>query len=417
MQYIALIFFFPLATGLHALLLSPASASGLDTHTAYSIVSLLRDIAHDQQKTVVCTIHQPSSDIFHMFDDLILMASGEIMYHGPAQTAVPYFARFGYDCPKSFNPSDWFFVEVLYSVANQLKMIEADMDEERDMRGTADRATLIARKGEREAEKKAAFNAMQEEEKARIAGLLKQWKASPEHATLQATLAHPLTSPLPDPSLLRAARPSDLYAFQQLSKRRWHDLMRHPMKLRVQCSQYIFFALLLGLIFLQQGHNQKSVQNRTGETRRHKSNESRPLSLSHSLSLVPLSLVVCYRHAFLRLRSGSVHAFLLQSSLVRSGEDDHDSRDGEWPLPPLALLLQPMDGRAALPMPIPAHLLKHILLDGRTAGGRRQIRAVLRHNDARRQLRSDHRHVTHLPSTLATHPHCFHTHAHAQTHA
>ena len=45
---------------------------------------------------VVCTIHQPSSDITDMFDDLLLLAQGHVVYHGQWALAVDYFASLGF---------------------------------------------------------------------------------------------------------------------------------------------------------------------------------------------------------------------------------------------------------------------------------------------------------------------------------
>lgn len=54
--------------------------SGLDSFTAFSIIDLLRKFAHDSNKTVVFTIHQPSSDIWNMFDKIMLMVDGKFIY-------------------------------------------------------------------------------------------------------------------------------------------------------------------------------------------------------------------------------------------------------------------------------------------------------------------------------------------------
>ena len=49
--------------------------SGLDSYTANKLVSTLADLAH-QGRTIVCTIHQPRSDIFQLFDDVMLLSKG-----------------------------------------------------------------------------------------------------------------------------------------------------------------------------------------------------------------------------------------------------------------------------------------------------------------------------------------------------
>lgn len=47
--------------------------SGLDSLTSFVIVEYLRNLAVSQKKTVIMTIHQPNSDIFNLFDNLVLM--------------------------------------------------------------------------------------------------------------------------------------------------------------------------------------------------------------------------------------------------------------------------------------------------------------------------------------------------------
>jgi len=43
-------------------------------------------------KTIICTIHQPSSEVFAMFDRILLMAEGRTAYLGSANDAVPFFS-------------------------------------------------------------------------------------------------------------------------------------------------------------------------------------------------------------------------------------------------------------------------------------------------------------------------------------
>jgi ABC-type multidrug transport system ATPase subunit len=86
--------------------------SGLDTFSASNVVEILKNLAISG-KTVVSTIHQPSSDIFHMFDDLCLLAEGKIVYLGPVSKVVHYFTKLGYPCPSYTNPADYLFMSVL----------------------------------------------------------------------------------------------------------------------------------------------------------------------------------------------------------------------------------------------------------------------------------------------------------------
>jgi ABC-type multidrug transport system ATPase subunit len=50
--------------------------SGLDSFTAFSIINLLRCICKEHNKTIIFTIHQPSGDIYELFDRIMLLVEG-----------------------------------------------------------------------------------------------------------------------------------------------------------------------------------------------------------------------------------------------------------------------------------------------------------------------------------------------------
>jgi hypothetical protein len=80
--------------------------SGLDSSTSYVVVNLLKDLAN-RGCTVVTTIHQPSSQIFSLFDKLMLMSDGNVVYEGLAKEATAYFADITDPCPNNYNPADY----------------------------------------------------------------------------------------------------------------------------------------------------------------------------------------------------------------------------------------------------------------------------------------------------------------------
>ena len=86
--------------------------SGLDTYTAYSLVKSLKNLTLEG-RTVVATIHQPSSDILRLFDDIILLNHGKIVFQGEVNNIVNYFDNIGYKCPEYTNPSDFIFMNIL----------------------------------------------------------------------------------------------------------------------------------------------------------------------------------------------------------------------------------------------------------------------------------------------------------------
>lgn len=61
--------------------------SGLDSASAFFVVQILKNIAH-AGKTVVSAIHQPSSEVFALFDHLCLLSGGVTVYFGEAKLAA-----------------------------------------------------------------------------------------------------------------------------------------------------------------------------------------------------------------------------------------------------------------------------------------------------------------------------------------
>lgn len=96
--------------------------SGLDSFTANSIVKLLVDQSR-LGKTIIATIHQPSSSTFALFDRLLLLMEGYPIYQGKAKEAVDYFDKIGFHIPTYANPADY-FLKKFYMPHN--KSIEDD---------------------------------------------------------------------------------------------------------------------------------------------------------------------------------------------------------------------------------------------------------------------------------------------------
>lgn len=81
--------------------------SGLDSASAESVCGTLRKIADEENITIVCTIHQPSTTIFlECFNKLILLSMGKVAYIGGTASAQGYFSSLGYPLPSMTNPSE-----------------------------------------------------------------------------------------------------------------------------------------------------------------------------------------------------------------------------------------------------------------------------------------------------------------------
>ncbi|QHO08479.1 ABC transporter G family member 9-like [Arachis ipaensis] len=90
-----------------SLLLLDEPTSGLDSTTAQKIVSTLSELASDGEKTIVMTIHQPSSRIYYLFHKVLLLSEGNLMYFGMGSEAVKYFSSIDYAPSMDMNPSDF----------------------------------------------------------------------------------------------------------------------------------------------------------------------------------------------------------------------------------------------------------------------------------------------------------------------
>ena len=94
--------------------------SGLDSQTSLKIISLLKRVAQEKNTMVCCTIHQPSSNIFGLFDQLIIIEKGNIIYKDSPQNIGTYFSSIGKPLNKLSNPADS-FMRVLEENANENK--------------------------------------------------------------------------------------------------------------------------------------------------------------------------------------------------------------------------------------------------------------------------------------------------------
>ncbi|CAG8531383.1 9046_t:CDS:2 [Paraglomus occultum] len=98
--------------------------SGLDSSLAFELVKILKEFTVKRGKTIIMVIHQPSSQVFEMFDKLLLMSDGKMVYFGDRADVVPYFAGVGYKCRENFNPADH-ILELLNEKESKERLIDA----------------------------------------------------------------------------------------------------------------------------------------------------------------------------------------------------------------------------------------------------------------------------------------------------
>ncbi|XP_034941843.1 ATP-binding cassette sub-family G member 4 [Chelonus insularis] len=80
--------------------------TGLDSSTCVQVVNLLKVLAK-QNRTIVCTIHQPSASLFQLFDHVLFLAKGKCLYQGATNRLVPFLENVKLPCPIYHNPADY----------------------------------------------------------------------------------------------------------------------------------------------------------------------------------------------------------------------------------------------------------------------------------------------------------------------
>ncbi|KAJ3320827.1 hypothetical protein HDV06_004838 [Boothiomyces sp. JEL0866] len=102
-----------LVTNPHILFLDEIQpTSGLDAFNAFNTIKTLKDLAKQENKLILMTIHQPRTDILNLFDKIMLLSIGKTMWFGSTPDAVVHFENLGYHLPPKTNPSD-FFIDII----------------------------------------------------------------------------------------------------------------------------------------------------------------------------------------------------------------------------------------------------------------------------------------------------------------
>jgi ABC-type multidrug transport system ATPase subunit len=202
------------------ILLLDEPLSGLDAFTALSIMDVLRGLANEG-RTLIVTIHQPRSDLFAHFGNLLLLARGGYpVYAGPAQEMLPHFAKQGYQCPRHINPADF-----------ALDLITVDLQ----------------------------HASREEASRAKVRSLIESW--SPDMFPITRTGS--ITTPAELGSLAREPA-SFATAFGILLRRATKNFFRQPDLLAARIGQVAGLAIVLALFFAPLKNNYFAVQNRLG---------------------------------------------------------------------------------------------------------------------------------------------------------
>jgi len=199
--------------------------SGLDSFMAQNVVHVLKEMAA-KGKVVISTIHQPSSEVFAMFDRILLMAEGRVAFLGSRDAAYEYFKTQGFECPYNFNPADFYILTL------------------------------------------AIVPGLEEERKKRVEAICDQFDGSDEGTALMNSIAKTRTTYSEGEDIWAVTKTrykaSWWAQFRALMWRSTLTVLREPHLLKARFFQSTFVALLLGIIFFGQNLNQEGVMNING---------------------------------------------------------------------------------------------------------------------------------------------------------
>eukprot|EP00466_Bigelowiella_natans_P015027 jgi/Bigna1/85120/estExt_fgenesh1_pg.C_20227 len=203
-----------------SLLVLDEPTSGLDSASAFALIDHLKGLGKNGH-TIILSIHQPSSEIWGLFDKVGFMSAGQSVYFGPAgEKCLNYFKSIGKACPSYSNPADFI-----------ISLINADFPG----RTRDDVKVLIEAYAQYEAKKETDRRTAQPERKT---------DEPYEHKHLQ--------------------RPGFCERLTTLVHRDFLELIRDPGIIGVRLAMYSMLALMVGLMYLNLGNKKdfESVNSR-----------------------------------------------------------------------------------------------------------------------------------------------------------
>ncbi|KAF3671253.1 Pleiotropic drug resistance protein 6 [Capsicum annuum] len=106
-----------LLMGASRVLLMDEISTGLDSSTTYQIIKYLKHTTHAFDGTTLVSLLQPDPETYCLFDDIILLSEGQIIYQGPREIVPEFFEFMGFKCPSRKNVAD--FLQELTSEKDQ----------------------------------------------------------------------------------------------------------------------------------------------------------------------------------------------------------------------------------------------------------------------------------------------------------
>jgi ABC-type multidrug transport system ATPase subunit/ABC-type multidrug transport system permease subunit len=97
--------------GGQSLFLCDEISTGLDSAATFDIIKSLRTWCKTLGGSAVIALLQPTPEVVEMFDDILMINEGHLVFHGPRTEILDYFEEEGFTCPPRVDPAD-FLIEV-----------------------------------------------------------------------------------------------------------------------------------------------------------------------------------------------------------------------------------------------------------------------------------------------------------------
>ena len=232
-----------------AVLLLDEPTSGLDSSSAFSVVKYLKRVALQGNHTIIMTIHQPSSEIWDMFDRFMLLSKGYTVYYGEARNkTLEYFERIGYPCPTNYNPADFVLMLTNTDFKENRKSLFPNLNEENiepkklnEVYRASEEYKKSGKPGKNFSMITSGSNYYDTNKEKTIAGNASSGESLDEIDTDRSTYI------------------SDFF---YLNKRNMLNNIRNPGIFWMRFGMYFMLTLIIGLMFIDIGVSQASINSR-----------------------------------------------------------------------------------------------------------------------------------------------------------
>lgn len=198
--------------------------SGLDSSISLEVMAAVKQLATDGSKLCISTIHQPSPEVYQLFDQLVLMCAGRLVYFGGAMDALTHFTSpsLGYRYLRGTNPAE-FVIAV----------------------GGGSQCPEGSKKPRQPEELEALYKASRYYSPPALMSKQQQQAGNNQHESQQQGQSAE--------DLVKQQRTTFFIQLQMLMSRTWKAKLRDTDDLKAQFFKNLVVGLLIGIVFYGQG--------------------------------------------------------------------------------------------------------------------------------------------------------------------